>query len=75
MEHLLTLQVETISDDNGAREQRGHPGGAVDGRLQAPPGGVQDCVGNGPLLQVHVLGDGVDDDAALWSTVTTESSK
>lgn len=75
MEHLLTLQVESISDDNGARGQRGHPGGVLDGPLQVPPRCLQDCVGNGPLLQVHVLGDGVDDDAALRSTVTMEPSK
>lgn len=67
VEHLLTLEVETISDDNAAREQRGHPGRLLDGRLQAPPRCLQDCIGNGSLPQVHALRDGVDNDAALWN--------
>lgn len=67
MEHLLTLEVETISDDDAAREQRGHPGSLLDGRLQALPCCLQDCIGNGSLPQVHVLRDGVDNYAALWN--------
>lgn len=67
VEHLLTLEVETISDDDAAREQQGHLGSLQDGLLQALPRCLQDCTGNGSLPQVHALRDGVDNDAALWN--------
>lgn len=46
VEHVLTLEIETISDEDAAREQRGSllDGSLLDGHLQAPPHCLQDCV-------------------------------
>lgn len=73
MKHLLTVEVESISDNEAARVQPAHPGLPPDGRLQAVTRRRQDRLGNGSLAQVHGLRDGVDDGAALWNrSITTE---
>jgi len=63
---FLTLEVEAVGDDDVAVRQRERPPGCrPDGRLQAGAGPLQDGSGHGALVQVHVLGDGVDNDVGL----------
>lgn len=73
MKHLLTVEVESVSDNKAARVQLAHLDLPQDGHLQAVARCCQDRLGNGSLAQVHGLGDGVDNDAALWNrSITTE---
>lgn len=74
MEDLLTLEVESVSDDHVPELQRGNSGLSEDGHLQVFTCRLRDGFGNSSLVQVHVLCHRVYDDVGLWTKITADSS-
>lgn len=74
MEDLLAREIEAVGDDNVAKVCSSSPCGP-DSRLQARPSSLQQSFGNGPLFQVQVVRNGVDNDARLGTTDTIVKMK
>lgn len=69
VEDLPARKLEAISDDNIA-VTRCLPWRSPNSRLQLGPSCLQESFGNGSLIQVQVLCDGVDNHARLWMQQT-----